>query len=109
MYYANLKTKETRWQPPPGFGATEQTLNPAFNPQVQFQHTQTNLANQWNAANRYPVTSSLANCVKPKFRRLCKIIIRGTIHKINMTNPGFLEDKYHHSIYHKFTIHAISK
>ena len=38
MYYANLRTKETRWNPPPGFGVSQSSLSPAYNPKVQFQH-----------------------------------------------------------------------
>eukprot|EP01083_Nonionella_stella_P268805 909017_1 len=47
MYYANLKTKETRWQPPPGFGVTDANLNPGYNPQLTFANNGANMANQW--------------------------------------------------------------
>merc|ERR1719242_463976 len=38
MYFYNLKTNATRWDPPPGFGINEANLNPGYDPGVHFQH-----------------------------------------------------------------------
>eukprot|EP00484_Ammonia_sp_Unknown_P030416 CAMPEP_0197036816 /NCGR_PEP_ID=MMETSP1384-20130603/14199_1 /TAXON_ID=29189 /ORGANISM="Ammonia sp." /LENGTH=1484 /DNA_ID=CAMNT_0042467033 /DNA_START=103 /DNA_END=4557 /DNA_ORIENTATION=+ len=72
MYYANLKTKETRWQPPPGFGVTESNLNPGYDPQWKFKDNATNAVNAsnpqqyskqqiWQQMGQTKSTSSLAN------------------------------------------------
>merc|ERR1719242_322266 len=49
MNYANLKTKATRWDPPPGFGVDQANLNPGYDPQTRFQHNATNM----NAQNQH--------------------------------------------------------
>ena len=66
MYYANLRTKETRWDPPPGFGASQSSLNPAYNPQVQFQHSN---AAVWRTASKSKSKSKRKRKHKKKKRK----------------------------------------
>lgn len=49
MYYANLKTKATRWDPPPGFGVDQANLNPGYDPGIRFQHSPTDQQAQMQA------------------------------------------------------------
>ncbi len=46
---SNLKTKETRLQPPPGFGVESANLNPGYNPQLNYKNQGANMQNQPNA------------------------------------------------------------